>query len=120
MKSPLPRIKLYDLYGLGLILSFPSGVSYTNQAAGSVCLQPAHEGVLVPLTDQLVDQEALLRNYFVTNFNIRRHGNSLNDEAADFIDNVLSMSRITSHIKTDRSKLDQSFEAWVNDKVENC
>jgi hypothetical protein len=45
-----PFVELLDFDSLGLIISFPSGVIYTNQVGGTGCFQLEIEGVFVPLS----------------------------------------------------------------------
>ena len=47
-----PVIQLRDLEGLALVVEYPSGVLYTNQAGGVFCNQPIVEGVLAPLGNE--------------------------------------------------------------------
>lgn len=42
----MKKICLWSFNGLGLIIKYPSGVIYTNQAGGYACLQPQEEGIL--------------------------------------------------------------------------
>ena len=62
--SSQPLIQLYDSVGLGLVLLWPTGVLYSNQTGGTSCLHPEAEGAYLPLVDELIDQEALLRQLF--------------------------------------------------------
>ena len=48
-----PAIDLFDAIGTGIIVKWPSGVCYTNQAGGNICLMPALEGVYVPIANEL-------------------------------------------------------------------
>ena len=114
-----PVIILYDSIGLGLIISRPSGVFYSNQVGGHACMQPAIEGVYVPLHDEVKNQEQQLHDYF-TGPKWNGWGcYPLDETDADFIDGVLSQSMATSFLKVDRTRLDESVEAWVYVKVSN-
>ncbi len=42
-------INLYQFSGIGLIVSHPTGIVYTNQTGGYACLSPEFEGAFVPL-----------------------------------------------------------------------
>lgn len=111
-----PLISLDTSYGVGVIILWASGVLYSNQAGGNFCLQPEAEGVFVPLLNEVVDQEKLLREYFIspkgTSYNY-----PIDDKAADHIDHVLSLSTPTKFMKVDRTKYDESYEAWVHVKI---
>lgn len=114
-----PTIRLWDSKGLGLIILMPSGVNYTNQVGGHCCLQPQAEGVFIPLLNEVVNQEEMLYNYFVGS---KWHGwcsDNIDDETADFIDNVLSLSTCTKILKVDRTKYSESCEAWIYVDIEN-
>src|SRR5262245_43932351 len=113
-----PLMRLWNMTGIGLIVKRSSGVLYTNQTGGYVCLQPMEEGVFVPLTQTLegraIEPERLLYEYF-TGPKWRGHcANGIDDETADFIDDVLSKTVDTAFITVDRSRLKDSHEAWVH------
>jgi hypothetical protein len=44
-----PKIRLWDGAGLGVIISSPTGVLYSNQTGGFSCLHPELEGAYIPL-----------------------------------------------------------------------
>lgn len=120
--ASLPRIRLYDLIGLGLLLPGPSGVLYTNQTGGYACLQPEVEGFLVPLCNDLsLDPVALLgpepdlHAYFVG----PRHDGSgavfgLDEGDADALSRILTKHRLDAVLEINRSRLLDSHEAWVH------
>jgi hypothetical protein len=108
-----PLIRLWNSTGLGLIISYPSGVLYTNQTGGHACMQSQEEGVFVPLYDESVQQENMLYDYF---FGPKWEGwcdDHIDIETADYIDQVLDLSKTTRFLKVDRTKLHLSHEAWV-------
>ncbi len=108
-----PFVRLYDAVGVGVIVHFPSGVIYSNQAGGHSCLQPEIEGVYVPIINDVVDQEGMLNAYFTGHKWNGACSNGIDTADADFIDGVLNKSVFTSFIKVDRTKLAQSYEAWI-------
>ncbi|HXG64310.1 MAG TPA: DUF6210 family protein [Blastocatellia bacterium] len=99
--------------GLGLIILWPSGVIYTHQTGGYNCLGPEEEGVFVRLYKELHDQEAMLIDYFGGPKWRGWCGDEIDNETADFIDQVLSLSERTIFLKVDRSRLQDSHEAWI-------
>lgn len=101
-----PIIDLINFDGLGLIISFPSGVIYTNQVGGYACLHPEIEGVFFPLA---VKHKKIL---FALESHFRGDWNHLQAKDADVVDKLLR-SEDFGHLKVDRSKLKESFEAWI-------
>ena len=120
-KHTAPHIKLWEHVGLGLIISWPSGIIYTNQTGGTTCLQPELEGVFVPLRNEctepelaLISPENDLWDYF-TNGKWAGTGatSGLDTEDADFIDELLTRVQLFPAIRIDRQRLKESHEAWV-------
>jgi Family of unknown function (DUF6210) len=116
-ESNKPRIDLM-LNQVGVIIMFNSGVVYHNQTCGTACMQRFQEGVLVLPTDPLlvIDApfevyqcpiEAALRK--MTWYAIR----GIDSERADEIDTLLKSNGFTSGIAVDRTRLQESEEAWV-------
>jgi hypothetical protein len=109
-------IRLHDA-GLGLIIEHPSGVFFTNQTRGVCCDHPEIEGVFVPL-----DAEAswLRLNAHFEGPKYRGTGamHGLDEEDAVFIESVLRDGRIGVPVMVDRSRLDDSHEAWVHVLIE--
>ena len=102
-----------DLHGvdLGLILMMHSGVVYTNQADGVACLQLEEEGVLAPFAMPAEQPYSKgLCDYFLS-----RPGNRgcLEIADADFIDAFLLTTWVPFSVKVDRTRLAESYEAWV-------
>ena len=107
-------ISLLQLDTVGLIISHPTGVIYTNQTGGYACLSPQFEGVFVPLKDPLVNQQNELELYF-TGSKWKGHCyHEIDDETADFVDAILSSSYVTKRLKVNREKLSESHEAWIH------
>lgn len=112
-----PLIHL-SLNQVGIIIVFNSGVVYHNQTCNVACMQRFQEGILVLPTDPLLvlnapfevyqcPIEAALRKmpwYAITGINAQR---------ADEIDALLKSDGFTSGIAVDRTRLDESEEAWV-------
>nr|WP_128797606.1 DUF6210 family protein [Corallococcus coralloides] len=113
--STLPLIRLYDSASLGLILLWPTGILYSNQAGGSFCLQPQAEGAFLPLVDELVAQSELLRHHFTGPKWRGACVNGIDEETAQEIDRILGLSFVTRElgVRVDRARLEGSHEAWV-------
>lgn len=110
----MPIIRLYDLDGIGLIISYASGVLYSNQTGGYLCSQPEIEGVFAPLNNRLTDQQTKLNDFFTGS---KWGGNcydGIDKETADFVDLVLLESDQTEMLRVDRDKLAESHEAWIH------
>jgi hypothetical protein len=109
-----PIINLWQLDGIGLIVSHPTGILYSNQTGGYACLSPQFEGAFVPLKDPLVNQQEELERHF-TGSKWKGHCyNQIDDETADFIDTVLASSYLSNRLKVNREKLADSHEAWIH------
>ena len=111
--SNTPVIRLYDTYGVGLIILWPSNVLYTNQTGGYACLQPSVEGVFVPLHNELIDQERLLFEYFTGPKWAGCCCRGIDNETADEIDAILGLAPATQMLRVNRSQLYESYEAWI-------
>ena len=114
MSDEKPIIRLWQLTGLGLIISHPSGVIYSNQTGGYACDHREPEGVFVSLTDADVDQYAPLDEHFYTGPKWRGHCyNGIDEETAAVVDGILATSYLTRRLSVDREKLASSDEAWI-------
>jgi hypothetical protein len=105
---PLKWILLNDLPDeIMLVVEHSSGVVYRNQVGGNVCWQAEVEGVLAPLdvAPAIKERIAVLR------YPNGRQG--ITTEIADAIDAALASERATMFLKVDRSRLDESWEAWI-------
>ncbi|MGI8654247.1 MAG: DUF6210 family protein [Pyrinomonadaceae bacterium] len=109
-----PVIHLWLLDGIGLIISHPSGVSYSNQTGGYACLHPEMEGAFIPLIDELINQQAKLLEYFTGSKWNGACFRGIDEETAGFIDEVLGSSLYTKRLKVNREKLADSHEAWIH------
>lgn len=107
-------ISLLQLDSVGLIISHPTGVWYSNQTGGYATLFPEFEGAFVLLKNSLIDQQAELKRYF-TGSKWKGHCyNEIDDETADFVDAILASSYVTKRLKVNREKLVDSHEAWIH------
>jgi hypothetical protein len=100
-----PVIRLYGLvHGCGLIIPYPSGVFYLNQAGGVACAQRHVEGVYLP-TDWDGVEDAM-EDIF--------GGGSLREDDAARIDAAISAQSLGDcEVRVDRACLKESCEAWV-------
>lgn len=96
-----------------MILIVESGIYFSNQTGGYGCLHPAEEGIYIPLYDEKVDQEYELSQHFTGSKWQSWCNEAIDEETADFIDTVLEKSSNTRMLKVDRSRLNDSHEAWV-------
>ncbi|WP_437980157.1 DUF6210 family protein [Sorangium sp. So ce117] len=108
-------IRLYDA-GLGLLIPCPSGVIYSNQTCGNICMQPEIEGVFVPL-DAEDGWRALAAHFEGPKYMGSGAMLGLDQEDADVVDRILRECRIVG-IVTDRARLVDSHEAWVHAVIE--
>lgn len=114
-------MQLWDHVGLGLIVSWPTGVMFTNQTGGTSCLAPEIEGIFVPLRNYCTEKERVLispENALWDYFTGPKHRGTgatsgLDDHDCDFIDNILKKADLFPTIRVDRSRQKQSHEAWV-------
>ena len=117
-----PVITLHTLEEPALILDWESGVIYTNQAGGSYCMQPTHEGVLVPLGNDC-NLDDRLSAYFAKP-GVPPAG--LRPADADALDAILRTPEdgfvVTPafFVEVDRSRLADSLEAWVYVTIVTC
>ncbi len=108
-----PVILLYELFGVGLIIPWPSGVIYQGQVGGHYCLPFREEGVFVPLETERFEQASELHKYFTGPKWGGWCGEGIDEETAAFIDRTLAPLRFDEFIRVDRSRLQESVEAWV-------
>ncbi len=107
MDTLKPMVNLDEFAGLGLILLHPSGVLFTNQVAGFVCMHPEVEGVFVPLPERVGRPEVhALRAHF------RGNWHTLTEEDAKVVDGIFRSSQL-GFLRVDRARLADSYEAWV-------
>lgn len=106
-----PIIALHNFDSLGVIVIFPSGVIYTNQAGGYACLHPEIEGVFVPLAVGHRKILFALQQHFNGNW---RH---IEESDAKTINKLLKSDGF-GFIQVDKTILDESFEAWIYVEIE--
>ncbi len=117
----IPYVSLYDHVGTGVIIEHPTGVAYSNQAGGTACLHPSIEGAFVPFRNYVQFDDLRfwspdndLREYFEGPKHRGTGATSgLDEDDADFIDNVLTQAHVDHWLQVDRGRLKESCEAWV-------
>ncbi|HEX7330792.1 MAG TPA: DUF6210 family protein [Pyrinomonadaceae bacterium] len=100
--------------GLGLIILRSSGVFYIHETGGYACHHERAQGVFAPLhrpPDD--DQEGLLVAHFTGPKWEGWCDDGIDEATADYVDYVLSLSPETDYLKVDRTRLDDSKEAWI-------
>ncbi len=113
-------VELYDTVGTSLILRYPTGITYTNQAGGTSCLQPSTDGVLIPFGNdygedgKFISLELELAKYFDSEYGGTGATNGITHADADTIERVLEQHQLNTWIAVDRDMLQSSFEAWIN------
>lgn len=113
-------IELSSTVGTALILEFPTGIRYTNQAGGTSCLQPSAEGVLIPIENDYYIKgefhsfEIDLARYFESAWGVSGAPCGIRARDADAIDEMLRQRNLIEWFYVDRKQLQSSFEAWVN------
>jgi Family of unknown function (DUF6210) len=108
----LPRVTLWNVEGVVLILLTQSGVVYSNQTGGPLCHQSEAEGILVPFNnDYPLDQPDLSLERLLAR--LLANAQYLTSQLADNVDALLLGSHDTSCAKVDRARLEESMEAWV-------
>lgn len=102
------RVSLHYIPGMMLIIEHPSGVRYLNQVGGVVNAQEEMEGVLAPLD---ISEEAASR---IEAYPYPQGRQGLSSGIATMIDDVLASEPGTRFLRVDRTRLDESWEAWVH------
>ncbi|ACL03123.1 conserved hypothetical protein [Desulfatibacillum aliphaticivorans] len=113
-KAQMPTLRLCDIgERIGLIIVWKSGVVYSNQTGGLACFLSKQEGVFVPIGEGLLNQDELLWEHFTGSKWFGACMDGIDEETADYIDEVLEQNIETSCVKVDRSRLGKSHEAWI-------
>jgi len=100
--------------GLGLIILQPSGAFYELETGGYACDHALAEGVFVPLHRETEDdQESLLLAHFTGPKWEGWCSEGIDEATGEYVNYVLSLSPVTSFLKVDRTRLDDSREAWI-------
>lgn len=115
---PRVRVRLWDHVGTGLVLEGPTGVVYTQQVGGVRCLHPQVEGLFVPLGNDLDENGCLLGPQERLDTLFSGHGAHVDEALADRLDAVFREPRWGVELRVDRSRLAESWEAWVAVRVE--
>jgi len=110
-------VRLYDQVGTALVIPHPTGIIYSNQAAGTACLQPELEGFLVPIANEvglapahdLRSPENALFEYFMRH---NSYGGPLTDGDIEKIESVMN-AHLGGGLTVDRDRIKESFESWV-------
>ena len=113
LKPDKPVIQLWGERLFGMIVIRPSGVYYSNQTGGYACYHPMEEGVFIPLGKESVDQEKELCDYFTGAKWAGWCCEGIDEETAGFIEALMAKSHLTQSITVDRTRLQDSQEAWV-------
>lgn len=120
-----PTIQLWDTVGLGIIITFPTGVMVSNQTGGTACLHPKIEGIYIPLANDYVvatkaftSPEQELSAYFS---GIKYAGfgatDGIDTEDVHKINAILKAYKLDAFIEIDLNKLAESHEAWILIKI---
>lgn len=114
-KRPRREISLShpDETGMGLIILRQTGIFYTHQTGGYTCYPSEEEGVYVPLQREFTEQEKLLSDFFMGPKWKGWCGDGIDEATAKFVDKILSKSYQTKYLRVDRTRLQDSKEAWV-------
>jgi Family of unknown function (DUF6210) len=106
-------IRVWETESLGLIILKNTGVVIANQTGGYACIESKAEGIYVPLRSHAHELEAFFQQQWGMD------GSALDETAADFIDNFLGLdgNGNLNFIKLDRTRLENSHEAWVHVNV---
>lgn len=115
------KVVCLDHIGTGLIIKWPTGIFYSNQAGGTFCIAPEEEGFFFPFGNDadenniFLSKEDDLCEYF-TGPKVLSEGaiRGITEKNANDIDEMLSGQLFMVTIKVDRTKLKQSHEAWVH------
>lgn len=110
----MKKVILGGLTQPALIIPCVSGVSFTQQCGGTMCLQRELEGVLVPVNDEflLENHRDSLEYRLMELFSSGLGGVDRN--MAERVQDVLDSSPFTRDIKIDFDRLSGSVQLWVS------
>ena len=121
----MKEILLYDSLGFGLIINLPTGIIVSNQTGGTSCLQPALEGIYIPVSNDIFIESNFLHSpetELTQHFLSAKHkgtgatsGIDLKDVEA--IESILEKYNLKDFITVDTAKLSESHEAWIWVKI---
>ena len=89
-----------------LVVEHSTGVIYINQVGGVGCARPEIEGALAPVDLREADVQRIMGLPYVP-------GRGLQADNADAIDAILISNVGGRHLRVDRERLHESYEAWV-------
>jgi hypothetical protein len=104
-----PVVTLYESACFGLIVEYPSGVEFMNQVAGYACYHPVLEGFFLPLCSG----EFGIEQRVIGVFGEYGYWKGITEQMADEVDAVLDSYYLTKELCVDRSRLKETYEAWV-------
>lgn len=116
MSEPI-TVLLYELEHLALIVHSSTNVVYRNQTGGHACIPSDMEGYLVPFAGEVGDACNRLSLLFTGPKWGGWCSDRIDEETADEIDSVLAHVTRRGEILVDRTKLNESWEAWVHVKI---
>lgn len=110
------RVTLYDFVGTGLIIKARTGIVWTNQAGGVSCLQPECEGLFVPFGNfGEPSLEDALMELFGSGYGAANFGKVWAEPFERLLQQYAAEHwRPFATIELDRTRLDESVEAWVH------
>ena len=114
-------IELFEHIGTSIIVKWPTGIIYTIQTAGNWCLRPEEEGFLIPLGNDVdennrsISKQDDLWEYFKEP-NIVGEGaiHGISEKNADDIDIILRKEPFIGNVSVDRALLKKSHEGWIH------
>lgn len=105
------KVNLHAFPDLGLIVKANTGIIYSNQTGGFSNLHPEMEGFFVPLRTLFGFRELYAMRTLCPSGLDAQDG--MDSDTADKLDWILSRQGLKC-IRVDRSKLGESWEAWVH------
>lgn len=106
------KISLFGLNQVALIILGKSGVVYDNQVGGNFCLQRSEEGFLSIIFDCTGMILKELSEYTIDKI-------KLNEQDLNNINNILCKYSSTCMLTVDKSRLEDSTEAWIYVDIAN-
>ena len=113
-------VRLWGLPDAMLIIPERSGVRFTNQVMGHLCMQPEVEGILVPFTgDYPIDERGRPAVPTIAErlTHVLLNAGEMTDSQADAVDAILAEYAETRGTTVNRGRLMDSGEAWVHVNV---
>ena len=119
-KQVKARITLSHSSGrvMGLIILQPSGAFSTPETGGIACYPELAAGVFVPLHEETdASQQGLLTAHFTGPKWNGSCDDGIDEQTAEYVDYVFSLSPATNYLRVDRVRLDDCKEAWIYVRV---